>query len=168
MRNALFLTVVLFALSVPAQAEDKKDDVPSNIQQKYDRRLEEMKAFDKNKDGVLQAEELGKSVDRKFDAADTNKDGILSPEETAASLERFKAQGQQTYGNTTDKRAKRLENRYQNADTNEDGKISEQEYNAYFGGRYQKFDRDGDGVITEKEYRSDSEKMPRSYSKDKD
>ncbi|MBK7361482.1 MAG: hypothetical protein IPJ01_03990 [Micavibrio sp.] len=64
------------------------------------------------------------------------------------------------------KRAKRLENRYQNADTNEDGKISEQEYNAYFGGRYQKFDRDGDGVISEKEYRSDSEKMPRSYSKE--
>ncbi|MGB4107397.1 MAG: EF-hand domain-containing protein [Alphaproteobacteria bacterium] len=168
MRNALFLTVALFALSVPAQAEDKKDDVPSNIQQKYDRRLEEMKALDKNKDGVLQAEELGKSVDKKFDAADTNKDGILSPEETAASLERFKVQGQQTYGNTTDKRAKRLENRYQNADANEDGKISEQEYNAYFGGRYQKFDRDGDGVISEKEYRSDSEKMPRSYSKEND
>jgi len=166
MRNILFLTVALLALSVPAQAEDKKDDVPSNIQRKYDRRLEEMKTLDKNKDGILQAEELGKSVDKKFDASDTNKDGILSPEETAASLARFKAQGQETYGNTVDKRAKRLENRYQNADTNEDGNVSEQEYNDFFGGRYQKFDRDGDGVITEKEYRSDSEKMPKSYSKE--
>jgi Ca2+-binding EF-hand superfamily protein len=166
MNNILFLAVALLAFSVPAQAEDKKDDVPSNIQQKYDRRAEEIKTLDKNKDGILQANELGQSVDKKFDAADANKDGVLSPEETAASLERFKAQGQETYGNMTDKRAKRLENRYQNADTNEDGKISEQEYNAYFGSRYQKFDRDGDGLITEKEYRTDVEKVPRSYMRE--
>ncbi len=163
MKRLLFLSTVLTFIAIPCFADE---EIPTNIQRKYDRRAEEMKTLDKNKDGVLQAEELGKSVDKKFDAADTNKDGILSPEETAASLERFKSQGQQTYGNTTDKKAKRLENRYQNADANEDGKISEQEYNAYFGGRYQKFDRDGDGVISEKEYRSDSEKMPRSYSKE--
>ncbi|MBK7361483.1 MAG: hypothetical protein IPJ01_03995 [Micavibrio sp.] len=102
MKRLLFLSTVLTFIAIPCFADE---EIPTNIQRKYDRRAEEMKTLDKNKDGVLQAEELGKSVDKKFDAADTNKDGILSPEETAASLERFKSQGQQTYGNTTDKKS---------------------------------------------------------------
>ena len=160
MKRFLFLSTVLTLIAMPCLADE---DIPSNIQRKYDRRLEEMKALDKNKDGVLQAEELQGSVEKKFDTADTNKDGVISAEEKEAAIGSFKSQGQETYGNTTDKKAKRLENRYNNADANEDGQVSKQEYDAYFGGRYQNFDRNGDGVITEKEYRSDVEKLPRSY-----
>lgn len=157
--------IALIALSFasPVWADE---EIPSNIQRKYDRRLEEMKLLDKNKDGKLQAKELQGSVEKKFDAADTNKDGMISAEERAAAIGSFKSKAQETYGNTTDKKAKRLENRYNNADKNEDGQISEQEYNAYFGGRYQNFDTDGNGIITEKEYRSDTEKVPRSYTRD--
>lgn len=163
MKRLLLLAAALVFISAPVLADE---EVPANIQRKYDRRLEEMKLLDKNKDGVLQAEELQGSVENKFDAADTNKDGIISPEERETAINSFKNNAQETYGNTTDKKAKRLENRYNNADKNEDGQISEQEYNAYFGGRYQNFDRDGDGVVTEKEYRSDTEKVPRSYLKE--
>lgn len=163
MKRLLLLSTALAFVSVPCLADE---EIPANIQRKYDRRLEEMKLLDKNKDGVLQAEELQGSVEKKFDTADTNKDGVISPEEKEAALGAFKNQGQETYGNTTDKKAKRLENRYNNADKNEDGQVSKQEYDAYFGGRYQNFDRDGDGVITEKEYRTDVEKVPRSYLRD--
>jgi hypothetical protein len=163
MKRLLLLSTALAFIASPCIADE---EVPTNIQRKYDRRLEEMKLLDKNKDGVLQAKELQGSVNNKFDAADTNKDGVISPEERQAAIGAFKEKGQETYGNTTDKKAKRLENRYNNADTNEDGQVSEQEYNAYFGGRYQNFDRNGDGIVTEKEYRSDVEKVPRSYIKD--
>ncbi|MCE7887025.1 MAG: hypothetical protein DYH13_05920 [Alphaproteobacteria bacterium PRO2] len=163
MKRLLLLSTALAFVALPCFADE---DVPTNIQRKYDRRQEEMKVLDKNKDGVLQAKELQGSVEKKFDAADTNKDGVISPQEREAAIGSFKNKAQETYGNTTDKKAKRLENRYNNADTNEDGQVSKQEYDAYFGGRYQNFDRDGDGIVTEKEYRSDVEKVPRSYIKD--
>lgn len=170
MRRILFLIVAGLTISAPALAQEANDqkEVPPSIQKKYNRRLEEMKMLDKNKDGVLQAEELQGSVENKFDAADKNQDGILSPEEKQTAIGAFKNQAQETYGNTTDRRAKRLENRYNNADANEDGQVSKEEYDAYFGGRYEKFDRDGNGVITEKEYRTDVEKLPRSYSRTND
>ena len=163
MKRFLFLSTALTLIAIPCWAEE---GVPANIQRKYDRRLEEMKLLDKNKDGVLQVEELQGNVEKKFDTTDTNKDGVISAEEREAAIGSFKSKGQETYGNTTDKKAKRLENRYNNADVNEDGQVSKQEYDAYFGGRYQNFDRDGDGEITEKEYRTDVEKVPRSYIKE--
>jgi Ca2+-binding EF-hand superfamily protein len=163
MKRLLFLSTALTFIAMPCLADE---EIPANIQRKYDRRLEEMKLLDKNKDGVLQAEELQGNVQKKFDATDTNKNGAISAEEREAAIGSFKNKGQEAYGNTTDKKAKRLENRYNNADANKDGQVSKQEYDAYFGGRYQNFDRDGDGVITKKEYRSDTEKMPRSYKRE--
>lgn len=163
MKKSLILTAMLTLITAPCWGDE---DIPTNIQRKYDRRLEEMKLLDKNKDGVLQAKELQGSVEKKFDAADTNKDGVISEQEKAVALGAFKNQKQETYGNTVDKNVKRLENRYNNADSNEDGQVSKQEYDTYFGGRYQNYDRDGDGVITEKEYRTDSEKLPRAYKKE--
>lgn len=163
MKRLLLLSTALAFVAAPALSDE---DVPTNIQRKYDRRLEEMKTLDKNKDGVLQVQELQGGVEKKFNAVDTNKDGVISSQEREAAIDSFKKNAQKTYGNMTDKRARKLENRYNSADKNEDGQISEQEYNAYFGGRYQNFDRNGDGVITEKEYRSDTEKVPRSYIKD--
>lgn len=160
---ATALTIV--TVSVSAYADDKKE-VPEYLQKKYDRRTEEMKAFDKNKDGILQAEELQGSSQSKFNSADTNKDGILSPEETAASLERFKTQKVDSYGEAGVKQqANRMKNRFKNADANEDGKVSQEEYKAYMGNHQQNFDRNGDGVISKEEYRMDGEKLPSSYRK---
>lgn len=164
MRDLLVLLVVAL-MSYPAhgQADDKKE-VPEYLQKKYDRRTEEMKAFDKNKDGILQANELQGSTQTKFDAADTNKDGILSAEETAASLEKFKSQKVESYGEAGVKQqANRMKNRFNNADANEDGQVSKEEYAAYMAKHQQNFDRNGDGVISKEEYRMDGEKLPSSY-----
>lgn len=158
-----FLFLILLLVTMPAYAKD--DTVPASLQRKYDRRNEEMKLLDKNKDGILQADELQESVENKFEAADANKDGILSAEEKAEMLKTFKSEKQETYGNAIDKNIKRLEKRYNKIDANEDGQVSKEEYESYFGGRYQNYDRDGDGVITEKEYRTDNEKLPRAYRK---
>ncbi len=159
----LLTAIIAAGFIAPAWAGD---EIPASLQKKYERRLEEMKAFDKNNDGVLQAEELQGSVETKFDAADINQDGVVSPEEREAAIGSFKDGAQETYKATADKRSRRLENRYNDADANEDGQVSEKEYNDYFGGRYLNFDRNGDGVITEKEYRSDTEKVPRSYMRE--
>lgn len=163
MKRLLLLSAALFLISGPVQADDKKE-VPESLQKKYDRRAEEMKAFDKNKDGILQANELQGSQQTKFDAADTNKDGILSTEETAASLEKFKSQKVESYGESAVKQqANRMKNRFNNADANEDGQVSKEEYAAYMAKHQQNFDRNGDGVISKEEYRMDGEKLPSSY-----
>lgn len=163
MRNLLLLSAAMFLVSTPVRADDKKE-VPEYLQKKYDRRTEEMEAFDKNKDGILQAEELQGSTKTKFDSADTNKDGILSPEETAASLEKFKTQKVDSYGEAAVKQqANRMKNRFKNADENEDGTVSKEEYGAYMAKHQQNFDRNGDGIISKDEYRMDGEKLPSSY-----
>lgn len=165
MKKSLQAIMVLTALAFPsyANAEEKKE-VPENIQKRYDRRTEDMKAFDKNKDGILQAEELQGSKTVKFGAADLNKDGILSPEEVAASIETRKAVIGEKYGEAMAKQqANRVKNRYKNADQNDDGKVSKEEYNAYMSKHQANFDRNGDGVISKEEYRTDGEKLPSSY-----
>ncbi len=164
MNKLLLMGVTIVILSFPtiAAAEEKKE-VPEYLQKKYDRRVEDIKAFDANKDGVLQTEELQKSSTTKFDAADVNKDGVLSSDETAASLEKFKTDKQGTYGKAVEQKANRLKNRYKNADKDDDGQVSKDEYQAYMGKHQQNFDRNGDGVISKEEYRVDDEKVPSSY-----
>jgi Ca2+-binding EF-hand superfamily protein len=165
MKRFMILMTALFLFSSPALADERKE-IPEYLQKKYDRRAEEMKGFDKNKDGILQAGELQGSVQTKFSAADTNKDGILSPEETAASLEKFKTQKTGSYGEAVAKQqANRMKNRFNNADANRDGQVSKEEYSAYMAKHQQNFDRNGDGVISEEEYRTDGEKLPSSYMK---
>ncbi|AEP10521.1 EF-hand domain-containing protein [Micavibrio aeruginosavorus] len=165
MTKTLGTLLVVSLLSIPsiAMADDKKE-VPEYLQKKYDRRVEDMKKFDKNKDGVLQAEELRESVATKFDAADINKDGVISEQERAASLDKFKSETGGAYGEALSRsQTNRIKNRYNNADKNNDGKISQEEYQAYMEKHQTNFDRDGDGVISKKEYRLDGEKLPSSY-----
>ena len=163
-KTLLLAGVAFVTLSAPVYADNDKKEIPEYLQKKYDRRVEDMKAFDKNKDGILQADELQKSANTKFDSADANKDGILSPEETAASLEKFKSGKMESYGEATVKQqANRMKNRFKNADENDDGKVSKQEYDAYMGQHQANFDRNGDGVISKEEYRTDGEKLPSSY-----
>src|SRR3989338_7963516 len=99
MKKSLQTIMLLTTLAFPsyANAEEKKE-IPENLQRKYDRRTEDMKAFDKNKDGILQAEELQGSQAVKFDAADLNKDGTLSSEEVKASIESRKVANEEKYG----------------------------------------------------------------------
>lgn len=136
----LLAGIAFVGLSAPVYADNDKKEIPEYLQKKYDRRVEDMKAFDKNKDG------------------------ILSPEETAASLEKFKSGKMESYGEATVKQqANRMKNRFKNADENDDGKVSKQEYDAYMGQHQANFDRNGDGVISKEEYRTDGEKLPSSY-----
>ena len=167
MSKVLLTVLALSFLSAPsiAMADDKKE-VPEFLQKKYDRRVEDMKRFDKNKDGILQADELRESSAAKFDAADTNKDGIISEQERAASLEKFKSQTTDSYGEALSKsQANRIKNRYKNADANDDGNISKEEYQSYMGNHQMNFDRNGDGVISKEEYRMDGEKRPSAYQR---
>lgn len=57
MRSFVLLLVSLFLVAAPVHADEKKE-VPEYLQKKYDRRTEDMKAFDKNKDGLLSPEKL--------------------------------------------------------------------------------------------------------------
>ena len=97
MHKILFMVLLSFSISVSALADDKKQEVSEYQQKKLDQRSGEIKAYDVNKDGVLDTTELQKSAGSKFDAADSNKDGFLSPEETAASLAKLQAQKQTTF-----------------------------------------------------------------------
>lgn len=136
----------------------KERTVSPYIQKIYDRRTNEMKAFDKNKDGTLQVEELKASSQQKFDAADANKDGKLSRDETALLVKQ--ANGDRR---AIGPEANRVKNRFSSSDLDDDGVVSKEEYSQYMGNHQQNFDRDGDGKISKEEYRMDGEKLPSSY-----
>lgn len=159
-----FLTILLL-MPFTAQAGHDDDEIPPQLQKKYDRRLEEMKALDTNQDGILQTEELGEKPKASFDAADTDKDGVLSRKEIEAARESTKTKSKEKYGskNIANNHAAKIKSQLKNADTNDDGKVSAEEYEAYYGAKYGTYDRDGDGVVTEKEYRTDLEKLPGAY-----
>lgn len=149
------------AQSQPGSTAPSSRTVPPSLQKLYERRKTDMLAMDLNGDGVLSPEELAAATQSKFDAADIDKDGIISAQERAASIGAFKQEGQKTYGNQVDNKAKQLENRYDAADANEDGQVSKQEYETYYGTRYQKFDKNGDGKLDLKEYQTDVENRRR-------
>lgn len=153
---------------VPAEKEDavpppctpeKKDfsDKSPSIEKKYGRRQAEIDKMDANCDGVLQADELQKGIDARFEAADADKDGVLSQAESAAIIGQFKADEQEEYGVATDKKARKLEKRLDKADANEDGKISAEEYSAYYKKRYGKLDNNKDGILDVREFETDVE-----------
>lgn len=162
------------AAPTPVKKTEPKDmvrtveDAPANEQKKLDKRLLEMKTLDLNKDSILQSSELQGAAAKKFEAADTNKDGVISPEEAAASLAQFSAQQEEAYGKAAvNQESVRLKNRLKNADANRDGQVSKEEYETFMNERQSLFDRDGDGIITEEEYRTDGEKLPSTYRKNK-
>ena len=147
---------------IPKKIEDK--NLSDYQKKKYGWREGEMNALDKNKDGILQANELKIGTQTKFNTADKDGDGILSPEEAAASVEAFKAGKAKTDSEATaSQQANRLKNRLNNADANDDKKISKEEYETFMSKQQQNFDLDGDGVISKDEYRSDGERLPAKY-----
>ncbi len=165
MTKTIGTILMLSMLSIPyiAIADDKKD-VPEYLQKKYDRRVEDMRKFDKNKDGILQAGELQASPTTKFDTADINKDGVISEQERAMLLDKFKSETGASYGESLSKsQANRIKNRYKNADLDDDGNVSKEEYQSYMVKHQMNFDRNGDGVISKEEYRMDGEKLPSAY-----
>ena len=171
-RHIFLLCLSAAMLTAPhaVRAGDDKDKVPAHIQKQLESRRQEMKKLDTNQDGVIAPAELQSSVTTKFTAADTNKDGILSADELAASQAQYKQPPQDgTRSGKLDRNlaATRMKTHYKNADLNEDGNITQQEYQQYFGQRYQKFDPDGNGIITEQEYRTDGEKLPSAYRRQK-
>jgi hypothetical protein len=153
--------------ATPAQVIAPKPDdkgLTAYQKKKYGWREEEMNALDKNKDGVLSADELKGGTQTKFNAADKNGDGVLSPDETAASVEAFKAGKTKTDGDATaGQQANRLKNRLNNADFNDDKKISKEEYETFMSKQQQNFDLNADGVISRDEYRADGERLPAKY-----
>lgn len=163
---AAAITVFIAPLSVMAGNDD--DEVPENIQKRYDRRLEEMKMLDTNQDGILQTEELKQKSSASFNGADTDKDGVLSKKEIEAAQENAKKKSKEKYDskNLANRHAMKVKSQLKNADKNDDGKVSREEYEAYYGARYGTYDRDGDGIVTEKEYRRDTEKLPGSYRRE--
>ncbi len=168
MYKNLMMVLLGFLISTSALADDKKPEISEYQQKKLDQRGGEIRAYDVNKDGVLDTTELQKSAGSKFDAADINKDGFLSPEETAASLAKLKSQKQATFGEDDAKtQVNRVKSRMKNADENEDGNVSKQEYQSYMNNHQANFDRNGDGIISKDEYRADSEKLPSNYRKKK-
>ena len=164
---AVVITALLSPFSVMAGHDE--EEIPPQLQKKYDRRLEEMKPLDANQDGVLQAEELERKSKMSFGVADTDKDGILSKKEIEAAQESTKEKSKDKYDskNIANRHAMKVKSQLKNADKNDDGKVSQEEYESYYGARHKTYDRNGDGIITEKEYRSDLEKLPGSYRKDR-
>lgn len=151
------------------EAPRTRADVPKNELKKFDARQAEMKKFDTNGDGILQASELSASSGDKFDAADKNKDGTLTPDEMEASLEAFKAeQGKAQGQGMANEQAARLKNKYRQADTDGDDVLSAEEYKTFMDARQGTFDQDGDGIISPDEYRGDGEKLPSSYKPKRD
>lgn len=168
MTKILFFTCLLnFVIYFPhvVLAADDDDKIPKHIQEKYDRRLDEMKTLDLNKDGMLQVKELMQKPKSSFNNADTDKDGILFKKEIEAIQETTKDRSKEKYGSKSiaNRHAMKIKNRLKNADRNDDDKVSLEEYENYFKARYGSYDRDGDGVISKKEYRRDTEKLPGSY-----
>lgn len=146
----------------PPCTPEKKDfsAKPPSTAKKYARRQEEIDKIDANCDGLLQAEEIQKGIETRFDAADTDKNGDLSQAESAAIVVQFKTDGQEEYGATTDKKARKLENKLEKIDSNSDGKISRGEYTGYYKKRYGKFDKSRDGTLDVTEYETDVESKP--------
>lgn len=152
----------------PYADKDEKDSkkLPEFQQKKIDMRVEDMKALDINKDGILQDDEIAKSAAGKFQATDTDGDGVLSQAEIDTSLNKIR-QEKAAYGkNFGDEYSNRVKNRYKNADTNHDGKLSGEEYQNYSKQYETGFDRDGDGIVSKEEFRSEGEKLPSSYFKE--
>lgn len=147
--------------AAPVYAADKDVTVPPSIQRKHDRRQLEIKPYDLNKDGVLDAKEQAASIQGKFGALDKNKDGKVSPEEIEMGGESYSAGRVKAEGDPNPvilgREVKKMEERLITADTNKDGVISPQEYQAFQKARILKMDKDGNGQVSLKEYRLDGE-----------
>jgi hypothetical protein len=167
----LSIAILSLSLVIPMTAiakDKKKPEVPEYIQKKWERREQDMKAYDKNKDGILQVDELKASSTAKFGAADKNKDGFISAEEQGVALDNMKTNVTKSYNELqANTETNRIKNRYKVADEDKDGQISAKEYQDFMGQHQRNFDQDGDGKISKQEYRMDGEKLPSQYRQNK-
>lgn len=169
---ALLAALPLAMPTLPAHAEEDGVYVPAPIQRKHDRREIDIKPYDKNKNGVLDANEQAASISGKFASLDKNKDGKVSAEEMEAAGETYRAVRNKNEESASqpvlDREVKDLNKRLNEADANKDGVVSPQEYTAYQKSRLLRMDKNGDGIIDKSEYRLDGEEWSKNVKKDDD
>jgi Ca2+-binding EF-hand superfamily protein len=114
-----------------------------------------LKQFDKNKDGVLTADELPPFLARAFERADANGDGKIDIKEVGELLKILK----QRFGSGTPESApamkaeveRRVNEMMERMDTNKDGKISKDEAKGVLAENFDRIDANKDGFIDKDE-----------------
>jgi Ca2+-binding EF-hand superfamily protein len=137
-------TLLMIALAIGA------DDAPPWLKLTPE---EFLKRYDKNKDGVLNKDELPPGLARNFDRYDRNSDGKLDLKEIGQMLEA----AQRAFAATpaVDEAAveRRVTQILERMDTNKDGKISKDEARGPIAENFERIDTNKDGYIDKDELR---------------
>lgn len=169
-RFSLLAAILVCGLCAPVTVmAEEKPYVPEQLQRKHDRRLQDIKPYDKNKDGILDAKEQAASVKGKFTALDKNKDGKITAEEMAGAGDAYAAARTKKEPTANPeilrREVKDLQKRLNEADANKDGVVSPKEYEEFQKARITRMDKNGDGKVDASEYRLDGEEWSKNKKK---
>lgn len=113
------------------------------------RMLARFDMHDTNKDGFIDATELGALRGRIFERFDADKDGVVTRQEIEAGLKAGKGEDGPRMGRRLDRRIDRMMKRF---DKNSDGKITRDEVSVDATPMLKLLDRDNDGKISKAEF----------------
>jgi Ca2+-binding EF-hand superfamily protein len=159
-RTWAFVAVLVAALvTLPAASaadQDAPKKGPAAIEELLKLSPEEfIKQFDKNKDGLLTAEELPPGLARAFDRADLNRDGHLDAKEVTEMLkilkQRFAAGAPEPSPAMKAEVERRVKAQIERLDTNKDGKVSKDEAKGPLAENFDRFDLNKDGYLDKEE-----------------
>jgi Ca2+-binding EF-hand superfamily protein len=149
------LMILALPLFVRAADEPKKD--PPDREKLLKATPEEfIKAFDKNKDGSLDKDEMPLPLARAFEKADRNKDGKLDAKEIE---ELQKVLRDQLVNNAKPDLEKGIAGILERLDTNKDGKISKDEAKGPLTEAFARLDKNNDGFLDKEELRPIAERL---------
>jgi Ca2+-binding EF-hand superfamily protein len=159
-RMSVFVVVLVFSLAalsaVCAADQDTPKKAPPAIEELLKLSPEEfIKQFDKNKDGVLTADELPPGLARAFERADANGDGKLDVKEVGELLKILKQRFSSATAEPGPAMKAEIENRVKDIlermDTNKDGKISKEEAKGMVAENFERLDLNKDGFVDREE-----------------
>src|SRR5262245_5248356 len=160
MSRWLSLSLVLMLPAAALAADDPKKDTLDRERLLKATPEEFIKAFDKNNEGKLVADELPPMIARAFEKADRNGDGKLDAKEVEEMLnvlrERFGNANPPAAKPDLDKAVTGILERF---DVNKDGKISKGEAKGPLAANFARIDRNGDGYLDKEELKPAAERL---------
>jgi Ca2+-binding EF-hand superfamily protein len=157
--GALVAVLIVALVALPADSaadQDPPKKEPKPIEELLKLSPEEfIKQFDKNKDGLLTADELPPGLARAFERADLNGDGHLDAKKVTEMLkilkQRFAAGTPEPPPAMKAEVERRVKEQIERLDTNKDGKISKDEAKGPLAENFDRLDLNKDGYLDKDE-----------------
>jgi Ca2+-binding EF-hand superfamily protein len=153
---AVLVVALVARTAVRAADQDPPKKGPMAIEDLLKLSPEEfLKQFDKNKDGLLTADELPPGLARAFERADLNGDGHLDVKEVTEMLkilkQRFASGTSEPPPAMKAEVERRVKEQLERLDTNKDGKISKDEAKGPLAENFDRLDLNKDGYLDKEE-----------------